>query len=151
MTPETITMHAGAIVFNGAFVDLMPTVFVGATYILLREFDAKAYIDAIAREKVTQVIGTDQEISHMVALDPQRGRAYTANIGSGSVTAIDLSTGEKLADITTGEGAEGIAGKQGPAPPLVGGDGLRPVHVRNRQELQLPAGTQRGNTPPRSA
>ena len=29
----------------------------------------------IAREKVTQSIGTDQEISHMVALDPERGRA----------------------------------------------------------------------------
>jgi acyl-coenzyme A synthetase/AMP-(fatty) acid ligase len=30
MTPENITMHAGSIVFNGAFVDLMPTVFMGA-------------------------------------------------------------------------------------------------------------------------
>ena len=38
MTPETINLHAGAIVFNGAFVDLMPTVFVGATYILLSQF-----------------------------------------------------------------------------------------------------------------
>ena len=44
----------------------------------------------VAREKVTQSIGTDQEISHMVALDPERGRAYTANIGSGNVTAIDV-------------------------------------------------------------
>jgi long-chain acyl-CoA synthetase len=30
-TPESINMHAGAIVFNGAFVDLMPTVYVGGT------------------------------------------------------------------------------------------------------------------------
>ena len=29
MTPEGITMHAGAIEFNSAFVDLMPTVYVG--------------------------------------------------------------------------------------------------------------------------
>jgi DNA-binding beta-propeller fold protein YncE len=63
----------------------------------------------VAREKVTQVIGTDQEISHMVALDPQRGRAYTANIGSGSVTVLDLGRGIREANIATGDGAEGIA------------------------------------------
>jgi DNA-binding beta-propeller fold protein YncE len=63
----------------------------------------------VARDKVTQSIGTDQEISHMVALDPQRGRAYTANIGSGSVTVLDLGKGTRVANIATGEGAEGIA------------------------------------------
>ena len=41
LAPESVTLHAGAIVFNGAFVDLMPTVFQGATYVLLPQFDAK--------------------------------------------------------------------------------------------------------------
>jgi YVTN family beta-propeller protein len=63
----------------------------------------------VAREKVTQSIGTDQEISHMVALDPQRGRAYTANIGSGSISVLDLGKGTRVANIATGDGAEGIA------------------------------------------
>jgi DNA-binding beta-propeller fold protein YncE len=63
----------------------------------------------VEREKVTQSIGTDQEISHMVALDPKRGRAYTANIGSGSVTVLDLGKGVRTANIATGDGAEGIA------------------------------------------
>jgi DNA-binding beta-propeller fold protein YncE len=63
----------------------------------------------VGREKVTQSIGTDQEISHMVALDPERGRAYTANIGSGSVTVLDLGKGIRETNITTGDGAEGIA------------------------------------------
>lgn len=63
----------------------------------------------IAREKVTQSIDTDQEISHMVALDPKRGRAYTANIGSGSVTVLDLGKGVREMNIATGDGAEGIA------------------------------------------
>ena len=62
MTPESITMHAGAIVFNGAFVDLMPTVYVGATYILLSEFDPVRYIDTIEREKVTHVIMVPAQI-----------------------------------------------------------------------------------------
>ena len=56
MTPETINLHAGAIVFNGAFVDMMPTVFVGATYILLSQFEPISYIETIEREKVTHIM-----------------------------------------------------------------------------------------------
>jgi len=62
MTPESITMHAGAIVFNGAFVDLMPTVYVGATYILLSQFDPISYIETIEREKVTHVMMVPAQI-----------------------------------------------------------------------------------------
>jgi YVTN family beta-propeller protein len=39
---------------------------------------------------------------------PDGQRAFVANIGSGTVTAIDLTNGKKLSDITTGDGAEGI-------------------------------------------
>jgi acyl-coenzyme A synthetase/AMP-(fatty) acid ligase len=56
MTPESVTMHAGSIVFNGAFVDLMPTIFLGATYILLSQFDPITYIETVERENVTHVI-----------------------------------------------------------------------------------------------
>jgi acyl-CoA synthetase (AMP-forming)/AMP-acid ligase II len=62
MTPESITMHAGAIVFNGAFVDLMPTVYVGATYILLSRFDPISYIETVEREKVTHVMMVPAQI-----------------------------------------------------------------------------------------
>jgi acyl-CoA synthetase (AMP-forming)/AMP-acid ligase II len=56
MTPESVTMHAGAIVFNGAFVDLMPTILVGATYVLLKEFEPVKYIENIEKEQVTHVM-----------------------------------------------------------------------------------------------
>jgi len=59
--------------------------------------------------EVLQAIPTDQDVSHMVALDPDGNRAYTTNIGSGSVTVLDLETGERVQNILTGEGAEGIA------------------------------------------
>jgi long-chain acyl-CoA synthetase len=62
VTPESVTMHAGAIVFNGSFVDLMPTVFVGATYILLREFEPVSYIETIEQEKVTHVMMVPAQI-----------------------------------------------------------------------------------------
>lgn len=71
---------------------------------------------------ILQAVATGQEVSHMVAVTPDQGRAFVANIGSGSVTAIDLRQGVKLADIRTGDGAEGIAV----------GDGGREIWVGNR-------------------
>jgi len=62
MTPESFTMHAGAIVFNGAFVDMMPTVFVGATYMLLPQFEPVSYIETIEKEKVTHVMMVPAQI-----------------------------------------------------------------------------------------
>lgn len=59
--------------------------------------------------RVLARIPTGKEISHMVAAVPDSSRAFVANIGSGSVTAVDLATGKVLQDIPTGEGAEGIA------------------------------------------
>lgn len=59
--------------------------------------------------EIVTTVETGEEISHMVAVTPDGGRAFVANIGSGTVTAIDLVAGRKLADIPTGEGAEGIA------------------------------------------
>lgn len=56
ITPESVVMHAGAIIFNGAFVDLMPTVYSGAAYILLESFDPETFIKTIAKEKVTHVM-----------------------------------------------------------------------------------------------
>jgi YVTN family beta-propeller protein len=55
---------------------------------------------------IRNAVETGQRISHMVAATG--GRAFVANIGSGTVTAIGLADGVKLADIATGDGAEGI-------------------------------------------
>jgi YVTN family beta-propeller protein len=54
-------------------------------------------------------IETGQEVSHMVAVTPDGARAFVANIGSGTVTVVDLESGAKLTDLETGEGAEGVA------------------------------------------
>jgi long-chain acyl-CoA synthetase len=56
MTPESRTLHAGAIVFNGAYVTMMPTFYLGGSYTLLRQFDADAAIAAIERERITHVM-----------------------------------------------------------------------------------------------
>ena len=56
MTPESRTLHTGAIVFNGAYVTMMPTFYLGATYVLLKQFDAEAAIATIERERITHIM-----------------------------------------------------------------------------------------------
>ncbi len=53
--PESVILHTGSIVFNGAFLTLMPAMYLGATYILHPQFDARAMIRTIYEEKVTHV------------------------------------------------------------------------------------------------
>ena len=65
-------------------------------------------VDARARRVVAR-IPTARETSHMVVAGGDGKRAYIANIGSGSVTVVDLAQGKVVKDIPTGEGAEGIA------------------------------------------
>jgi len=60
--PESVVLHAGAIVFNGSMVDLMPWMFAGATYILHEAFDAERVIETIATEKVTHIVMVPAQI-----------------------------------------------------------------------------------------
>jgi long-chain acyl-CoA synthetase len=73
--PESIVLHAGSIVFNGAWVDLMPWMFVGATYILHEAFDAERVIETIEREKATHIIMVPAQIIAVLsspAYDPAK-------------------------------------------------------------------------------
>src|SRR5690606_35015996 len=54
--PESRTLHAGAIVFNGAYVTLMPTFYLGGTDFLLEQFDADETIATIERERITHIM-----------------------------------------------------------------------------------------------
>jgi YVTN family beta-propeller protein len=62
-----------------------------------------------AEGKVKHAIATDQVGSHMVAISPKHRRAFTANIGSGTTTVVDLASNKRITDVATGKGAEGIA------------------------------------------
>ena len=59
-------MHAGSLVFNGAFLTLMPAMFLGATYILLDHFDAELTIEMIKKEKVTHIKMVPSQIVAML-------------------------------------------------------------------------------------
>jgi acyl-CoA synthetase (AMP-forming)/AMP-acid ligase II len=62
MSPESIVLHAGAIVFNGAMLDLMPWMYLGATYILHHSFDVGAVLKTIEEEKVTHIVMVPAQI-----------------------------------------------------------------------------------------
>jgi YVTN family beta-propeller protein len=59
--------------------------------------------------KIEQAVNTGQKISHMVTFAPKAKRAFVANIGSGSVSVIDMHDFVLEKIIKTGQGAEGVA------------------------------------------
>ena len=62
ITPESVVLHAGSLVFNGAFVTLMPAWLTGCRYILHERFDAEAFLDTVEREQVTHVMLVPSQI-----------------------------------------------------------------------------------------
>ena len=62
MSPESVVLHTGSIVFNGAFVTLMPCFFLGARYVLHPHFDVEALIETVQREKVTHIMMVPAQI-----------------------------------------------------------------------------------------
>jgi long-chain acyl-CoA synthetase len=62
MTPESVVLHAGSIVFNGCMLALMPWMLVGGTYILHESFNAERVIEDIARWRVTHVVMVPSQI-----------------------------------------------------------------------------------------
>lgn len=66
MTPESIVLHTGSMVFNGAFVVYMPIFYVGGTFILHRQFDPVELIKTVEREKVTHIKMVPSQIIAML-------------------------------------------------------------------------------------
>ncbi len=66
ITPESVILHTGSLVFNGAFLTLMPAFFLGATYILHRQFDPAAMIETVAAEGVTHTMMVPSQIIAML-------------------------------------------------------------------------------------
>lgn len=77
--------------------------------IVTTEGNQTVVIVNLETDEIEHVFMTGQQVSHMVAATPDRRRAFVPNIGSGTVTVLDLESGMVEAHIPTGEGAEGIA------------------------------------------
>ncbi|MBX3678885.1 MAG: AMP-binding protein [Rhodocyclaceae bacterium] len=91
MGPESVVLQTGAIVFNGAFVTLMPALSVGARYVLTRQFDAEAMIDLIDAEQVTHTMMVPTQIIAMLNapnFDPSRLRSLEAIVSLGAPLSV---------------------------------------------------------------
>ena len=62
IAPESVALHTGAIVFNGAMVTMMPAFMTGATYVLHRAFDPDAFVATVERERVTHTMMVPAQI-----------------------------------------------------------------------------------------
>lgn len=84
---------------------------IGASGRLLVTAEAQAALLEVDVERglVVRAMPTGARASHMVAALPDGSRAFVANIASGSLSALDLATGELLAEVATGAGCEGVA------------------------------------------
>jgi len=56
LRPESVALHSGSLVFNGAFITLMPSFYLGYTYVLMPRFDPDRLIDLVERERVTHTM-----------------------------------------------------------------------------------------------
>lgn len=80
----------------------------GERVVVTTEGSKSLLIVDVKRGRIDAAIGTDQDISHMVAVTPDERLAFVANIRSGSVSVIDLVKRELMKVIPTGAGAEGV-------------------------------------------
>jgi long-chain acyl-CoA synthetase len=62
MSPESVVLHSGSIVFNGAFLTLMPSMYLGAKYILHKSFEPRKFVETVERERVTHVMMVPSQI-----------------------------------------------------------------------------------------
>src|SRR5439155_10044844 len=59
---ESVVLHSGSIVFNGAMTTMLPAFALGATFVVQRAFDAENCIAIIERERVTHTMLVPSQI-----------------------------------------------------------------------------------------
>lgn len=58
--------------------------------------------------EILQSVKTNQKVSHMVSLGPNEAIAYVTNLGSGSVSILDLKQEKNIKTLDTSDGTEGV-------------------------------------------
>jgi len=55
MNPESICLHTGSVIFNGAFMLMMPAMYLGSTFVFGRHLDGAQLVRIVEKEKITHV------------------------------------------------------------------------------------------------
>ncbi len=73
--PESVILHTGSLVFNGAFLTFMPAFYQGSKYVLHPYFDVERLIETVEKEKITHIMMVPSQIVAMLhhpKFDPSR-------------------------------------------------------------------------------
>jgi YVTN family beta-propeller protein len=89
------------------------------------------------RGVVLSAIPTAAAGSHMVAVQADAKRAYTANVGAGTMTALDLATGKVTGSLAIAPRSEGIATTPDGNEVWVGSNDARTVSVVNVATMKI--------------
>lgn len=76
-------------------------------YVTAEDQQAVLELDASSGE-ILRTFTTGKDVTHMLALTSDASSLYATSIGSGTLTRIDLETGDVVSHTPTGEGAEGV-------------------------------------------
>jgi long-chain acyl-CoA synthetase len=70
VSQDSVVIHSGSLVFNGAFLTVMPWFLTGCTFVLMPGFDATRMIDLMAKEGATHVMLVPSQIVQLLE-DPR--------------------------------------------------------------------------------
>jgi len=87
MTPDSVVLHSGSLVFNGPMVTMLPAMMLGATFIAHRAFDPAAFVETVARERVTHAMLVPSQIVAILeapGFDPARLASLTMLLSLGA-------------------------------------------------------------------
>lgn len=79
-----------------------------SVYVTVEANQAVIEVDAQTGE-VQRALKTNQEVTHMLAMSADDRRLYTANLGSGTASVLNLETESVVQHLQTGDGTEGLA------------------------------------------
>lgn len=83
--------------------------FVSNRNVLVTSETSQAVLEVdLTRGRVVRTLATGAETSHMLALTPDKRRAFTANLRANSISALDLEKGELIGTVPTGNQPEGL-------------------------------------------
>jgi YVTN family beta-propeller protein len=86
---------------------------------------------------VIGTVPTGAQGSHMVAVQADARRAYTANIGSGTMTALDMITGKATGSVAIGPRSEGLATTRDGNEVWIGSNDAGTVSVVNTATMKV--------------
>ncbi|MCH8822072.1 MAG: beta-propeller fold lactonase family protein [Planctomycetes bacterium] len=109
----------------------------GKHVVVTAEVEQKLLVVNIDSGIVEKAIDTSARTSHMVVLSPDAKRAYVSNIGSGSLTVIDLEAATRIKTIETGQGAEGLDISPDGSEVWVGNRGADTISIVNTESLEV--------------